>query len=76
MPTYTMKNKNTGKTITLTCSISERDNMISSGDWEQELSTPNFVSQSGSTIGKTSGDWRDLLKKIHKSSGRQSKINH
>jgi len=76
MPTYTMKNKNTGKEITLICSIAERDNMIASGDWTQSLVTPNFVSQSGSTVSKTSGDWRDLLKRIDKTSGRGSKIKY
>jgi hypothetical protein len=42
---------------------------------KQGLSTPNFVTHTGNTISKTSTDWRDLLKKVKKGSGRGNTIN-
>jgi len=35
---------------------------------------PAMITQHGSTLGKTSGDWRDFMKKIDKQSGRNSKV--
>lgn len=75
MPTYNMKNKETGEVTTMILSLSEREALLATGEWTQELSTPNFVSSTGGTLSKTSGDWRDLLKKIKKGSGKQNTIN-
>lgn len=37
---------------------------------------PGFITQAGSTINKTSSDWKDLLKKIDKGAGRHSKVDN
>ena len=37
-------------------------------------SMPGFISSHTDTISKTSGDWRDLLKRIDKGAGRHSTV--
>lgn len=75
MPTYTMKNIITGEVEQMILSLSERQQLLDSGVYTQELSTPNFVSMTGGTLSKTSSDWKDLLKKIKKGSGKNNSIN-
>jgi len=75
MPTYSMKNKETGEVEEMYLTLQEREDILSTGEYEQMLSTASFISQHGSTISKTSGDWKDLLKKIKKGSGSGSSIN-
>lgn len=75
MPTYNMRNKGTDEVQTMILSLSERAEMLASGEWVQELSTPGFVSMSGGTISRTSGDWKDLLKTIKKGSGKGNTVN-
>lgn len=55
-------------------SLSERQALLDTGRYAQELSTPNFVAMTGGTLSKTSSDWKDLLKKIKKESGRNNSI--
>lgn len=75
MPTYTMKNVKTGEVKEMILSLSERSALLETGEYTQELATPNFVSMTGGTLSKTSGDWKDLLKTIKKGSGRNNTIN-
>lgn len=75
MPTYTMKNIESGEITTLILSLREREEMLASGLFEQQLATASFVSQTGGTLSKTSGDWKDLLKTIKKGSGRGNTVN-
>lgn len=75
MPTYTMKNVETGQIEEMILSLTERQQLLDTGVYTQELSTPNFVSMTGGTLSKTSSDWKDLLKKIKKQSGRNNNIN-
>ena len=73
-----MKHIPTGEVDEHTVSISKMEEMVASGDYEiQHLSVAkdNLISQSGGTLGKTSGDWRDLLKRVKKGSGRGDTIN-
>jgi hypothetical protein len=65
----------TGEVQEMFLSLAERDLLLSSGLYTQQLSTPNFVSMTGGTLSKTSTDWKDLLKKIKKESGRNNTIN-
>lgn len=74
MPTYTMKNLETGEIQDMILSLREREEMLASGQYQQELSTPNFVTMTGGTLSKTSGDWRDLMKKINKEAGRGNTV--
>ena len=75
MPTYNMRNKSTDEVHTMILTLSEREELLATGEWTQELSTPGFVSMTGGTLSKTSGDWKDLLKTIKKGSGRGNTIN-
>lgn len=75
MPTYNMIHVETGEVQEMFLSLAERDLLLSSGLYTQQLSTPNFVSMTGGTLSKTSTDWKDLLKKIKKESGRNNTIN-
>lgn len=75
MPTYTMRNIITGEVEEMILSLTERQQLLDTGVYTQELSTPNFVSMTGGTLSKTSSDWKDLLKKIKKQSGRNNNIN-
>ena len=75
MPTYTMKNVETGEIQDMILTLAEREELLNSGAYVQQLATPGFVSMAGGTLSKTSTDWRDLLKKIKKGSGRNNTIN-
>ena len=47
--------------------------MVASGEWTQVmLRAPADVTHTGNIVNKTSGDWKDLLKKIKDGSGGNS----
>lgn len=76
MPTFDMKNKNTGEVKEFFISNSKREEMINSGEWEQvHLGVADLVTHTGSVLGKTSGDWKNKLEQIKKGSGRGSTIH-
>ena len=67
MPTYDLKNIKTGEVKEMFLTISKKEEMLASGEWEQKiLGAPATVTHTGNIINKTSGDWKDLLKKIKK----------
>lgn len=74
MPMYTMINNKTGEEKEMSLTFAERDQLLSSGEWKQKLTTAAFVSQTGSTISKTSSGWKDLLGKMKKNSGKGNTI--
>lgn len=74
MPTYIMKNKVTGEIKEMILSLSERQEMLDNGEWEQTLSTPNFVGDTQSTLRKAGKGWEDHLSRIKKNSGRGNTI--
>ena len=70
MPTYDLKNTETGEVKEFLVSISKKEEMVSSGEWEQvHLGVPDLVSHTGSILSKTSGDWKNKLDQIKKQSG-------
>jgi hypothetical protein len=70
MPTYDLRNTKTGEEISHLCTISEKESMVASGEWEQFHSRmPGDITHTGNIVNKTSGDWKDLLKKIKDGSG-------
>ena len=78
MPTYDLKNTKTGEVEEYILTISKKEEMVASGDYEQVHLTFNenhIITQRGGTLSKTSGDWRDLLKRVKKGSGRGDTIN-
>lgn len=74
MPTYTMKNKSSGEVTEMILSLSERQELLDTGEWDQQLSTPNFVSDTQSTLRRAGSDWTDHLSRIKKGSGRDNSI--
>jgi len=76
MPTYDLRNTATGEEITKLCTIAEKEAMVESGEWEQFFTRmPADITHTGNIINKTSGDWKDLLKKIKKGSGGNSGLS-
>ena len=41
---------------------------------EKKVSAPASISQAGSTLNKTSGDWKNLLTKIKKEAGGNNEV--
>ena len=74
MPTYTMKNLETDEVREMILSLSERENLLATGKFKQELATPSFITMPGGTLSKTSGDWRNLMTKIKKEAGRGNTV--
>jgi len=74
MPTYTMKNLETDEVREMILSLSERENLLATGKFKQELATPGFVTMPGGTLSRTSGDWRNLMTKIKKEAGRGNTV--
>jgi hypothetical protein len=70
MPTYDLRNKESGEVKEMFISISKKEELVSSGEWEQvHLSVPELVTHTGSVLGQTSGDWKNKLDQIKKQSG-------
>jgi len=76
MPTYDLRNKETGEVKEMFLNISKKEEMVASGEWEQvHLGAPADVTHTGNIINKTSGDWKDLLKKIKKGATGNSSLS-
>jgi len=74
MPSYTFRNKETGEVTDEFCSLAERQEKLDSGKYEQIIGRPKIISMRGDAISKTSGDYRDLLKRIKKGAGKGNTI--
>lgn len=76
MPRYTIIDTSDNTEWEIQCSWDELQIVLSeNSNLKQGLSTPNFVTQTGNTVSRTSTDWRDLLKKVKKGSGKGNTIN-
>ena len=71
MPLYTIVNKKTEDTQTVMCSyVSLQEKLVELGeDWRQEIGAPALITQSGSVLSRTSGDFQNLMSKISKGAG-------
>lgn len=76
MPTYNMKNKVSGEIREMILSLSERQELLDTGEWEQMLSIPNFVSDTQSTLRRAGSDWQEHLSRIKKGSGKGNTIKN
>lgn len=77
MPTYTLKDINTGETWDVICSWNELQTMLNElPDVKHQLSAPK-ISALGTkdNVSKAGSNWRDLLGKIKKGSGKGNNIN-
>jgi hypothetical protein len=75
MPTYDIRNKETGEEKEVIMSYDALTVLLEQG-WEQvHKSAGSIISGTDGVLSKTSGDWRDLLKKVKRGSGRNNNIN-
>lgn len=75
MPTYNFKNNATGEVRQMILSLSEREQLISEGEWTQMLSTPKFVTQTTGTLRQAGSGWKDVLGKVKKGAGKDNTIH-
>ena len=75
MPTYTMVNNETGEEKEMILSLTERQELLDTGEWKQKLSTAKFVTQVGSTLSKTSDGWKDVLSRVKSGAAKSNTIN-
>ena len=77
MPTYTVRKADgDGEEWEINCSYDELLETCEEYGLERVLKPVGFITQSGSTLSRTSGDWRDFMKKVHKNAGRHSKVKN
>ena len=75
MPTYDMKNVETGEVKEMILKIADKEAMVESGEWVQiHLGAMTTVTHVGGPLSKTSTDWRNLLGRIKSNSGRVNSI--
>lgn len=74
MPTYDMKNVETGEVKEMFLKISEKEAMVESGKWVQVLAPLNIVRTTTSSLSKTPDSWKDYLKAVKKNSGQGNTI--
>jgi hypothetical protein len=76
MPSYTLEHKDTGEQKDVLMSYDElQQYLIDNLDWFRVIGPPPaLVTQTGNTINRTSGDWKDLMKQIKKGSGSGNTI--
>lgn len=75
MPTYRMRNKQTGEEEDMFLSFAERDEILATGEWEQRIvATPGFISSSKSPLRQAGSEWQDHLKRIKQGAGRNNTI--
>ena len=75
MPTYTMINKETSEETDMILSFAERESLLEAGEYIQKLSTGKLVTSVKGTLSMTSDGWKDHLKQIKNTSGRDNTIN-
>lgn len=75
MPTYDMKNVKTGEVKEMFLKIAEKETLVAAGEWVQVHTAPTTtVTHVGGPLSKTSSDWRNLLGRIQKGSGKDNTV--
>jgi hypothetical protein len=75
MPIYDMKNTATGEITEMILTVAKRQELLDTGEWSAVVSAPPVISQHGSTLSKTSNDWKNHLERINRGSGKGNTIN-
>ena len=72
MALYTITNDKTDETEDLFCTYEDLQNILEKrGEpWRQVIGTPGFVTMTGNVVNKTSSDWKNLLQKMERGSGK------
>ena len=75
MPLYTLRRKSTDETFDVNVKFDDLAQLLEDDDLERVLVPPNFSSTGmRSNISKAGSEWRDLLGRIKKGSGRGNTI--
>lgn len=76
MPTYVMRNKQTGEEKEMFLSLSAREDFLKNNpDWESGVTVPmGLVSDSKTPLRRAGSGWSDHLKRIKSGSGRVNTI--
>lgn len=75
MPTYDLRNTETGEEKEVICSYDSMKEMTESGEWEQiHKGTANLVTHVNGTLSTTSEGWKDVLRQTKRYSGRGNTI--
>ena len=67
LSTYVVKNKKTEEEKELFCSYEKRNEWLKENpDWIGVIGSPSTISMGFEILGKTSGDWKNLMSKMKK----------
>lgn len=76
MPTYTMVHRETDERKTMILSLSEREKWLEENpDWYQTLVAPLLVREAKGALAKSPDSWKEHLKHMKKTAGRDNKIH-
>ena len=73
MPLYSMKNIKTGEISDIHLSFAEREALLETGEYEQQISGINIVSGVRSLNSRVPDGFKDLLKNMKDKRGRPAK---
>lgn len=77
MPSYDLKNNETGEIKNFLVSISKKEEMVATGEWTQvHLGAAATVTHTGNIINRTSGDWQNHLQNIKKAASKSRRHGH
>lgn len=77
MPSYDLKNLETGEIESHFLSITKKEEMVATGKYEQVfLGAPKVVTHTGNIINKTSGDWKNHLQNIKRMASKSRRHGH
>ena len=76
MPQYTIKNKQTEEEVDVVCSWSDlQEALAEDKDLVQKVCAPKIISGVGTAVTRAGTNWRDLMGKIKKGSGKGNTVN-
>ena len=75
MPLYTFKSNKTGEEWDGVMSYKKLDEYYKEHDCQQVLTATKIISEFGDVHSKTSDGFKDRMKQIHKTAGRNSLMN-
>ena len=76
MPTYDLRNTETGEEKEVFCTYTKLQDYLSDGWIQIHKKSIELVRENGDVLSKSSDGWNDLLKSIKKGSGRDNTIRH
>lgn len=77
MPSYDLKNNETGEVENFLISITKKEEMVATGEWSQVfLGAPATVTHTGNIINQTSGDWKNHLQNIKSAASKSRRHGH